>query len=163
MRFASSEALAHFAELASGLGRADLSALPGAGAAGGCGFGSLSPAPGCCPGAAAVCDLVGLDAALGRATVAITGEGRLDSRPHRQGARRGRDASDGPRDPVRGDRRTVIDPLPQLFSVALALDAIDGHLDPMRHARALLRRAGETGDRKGFHSRDRSDRGKPRF
>ena len=52
--------------------------LPGAGAAGGCGFGLAIAGAHLVPGARLVCDLVGLDAALRGATVVITGEGRLD-------------------------------------------------------------------------------------
>lgn len=135
-------ALAHFADVAAGLGRGDVSTLPGAGAAGGCGFGLALAGARLVPGAGAVCDLVGLDAALGGATVAITGEGRLDSQTPTGKA----PAEVALRATARGIpciaiAGTVLDPLPQLFSVALALDAIDGHRDPMRHARALLRRA----------------------
>jgi glycerate 2-kinase len=52
---------------------------PGAGAAGGLGFGLAAglSAP-LLPGAAAVADLVGLDDALRRADAVVTGEGRLD-------------------------------------------------------------------------------------
>jgi glycerate kinase len=133
-------ALAHFADVAAGLGGGDLSALPGAGAAGGCGFGLALAGARLVPGAGAVCDLVGLDAALDLATVAITGEGRLDRQTPtgkapaevaRRAAARGI--------PCIAIAGTVLDPLPEWFSVALALDAIDGHPDPMRHAGALLR------------------------
>jgi glycerate kinase len=53
---------------------------PGMGAAGGCAFG-LAAVCGALivPGAALVCDLVGLDAALARADLVLTGEGRLDA------------------------------------------------------------------------------------
>jgi len=55
-------------------------AEPGMGAAGGCAFG-LAAVCGAVllPGAALVCDLVGLDAALRGAALVLTGEGRLDS------------------------------------------------------------------------------------
>jgi glycerate kinase len=147
-------ALAHFADLAFGLGRGDLSALPGAGAAGGCGFGLALAGARLVPGACAVCDLIGLDAAMDRARVAITGEGRLDSQTPTGKA----PAEVALRAAARGIpcvaiAGTVLDPLPQLFSVALALDAIDGHVDPMRHARALLRRAARLAI-EGLPSRD---------
>jgi len=53
---------------------------PGMGAAGGCAFG-LAAVCGAVlvPGAALVCDLVGLDAALDGAALVLTGEGRLDA------------------------------------------------------------------------------------
>ncbi|MGA8635882.1 MAG: glycerate kinase [Candidatus Dormiibacterota bacterium] len=135
-------ALAHFADLASNLGRGDLSTLPGAGAAGGCGFGLALAGARLVPGAGAICDLAGLDAALNQATVAITGEGRLDSQTPTGKA----PAEVAMRAAARGIpciaiAGTVLDPLPQLFGVSLALDAIDGQLDPMRHARALVRSA----------------------
>jgi glycerate kinase len=58
----------------------DRATEPGMGAAGGCAFG-LAALCGAVlvPGAALVCDLVGLDAALRGAALALTGEGRLDS------------------------------------------------------------------------------------
>jgi hypothetical protein len=34
-----------------------------------------------------------------------------------------------------------VDPLPRLFSAALSLDSIDPDIDPIRHTRALVRRA----------------------
>ena len=135
-------ALAHFAHLTAGLGRSDPSTLPGAGAAGGCGFGLALAGARLVPGAGAVCDLVGLDAALNRATIAITGEGRLDAQTPTGKAPAEvalRAAAQGT--PCIAIAGTVLDPLPQLFSAALALDAIDSRLDPIRHARALLRRA----------------------
>ena len=148
-------ALAHFAHLASGLGRGDLSTLPGAGAAGGCGFGLALAGARLVPGAGAVCDLVGLDAALDRATVAITGEGRLDSQTPTGKA----PAEVALRAATRGIpciaiAGMVLDPLPELFTAAVSLDAIAGHLDPMRHARALLRTAAAQSI-EGLHSRDR--------
>ncbi len=137
-------ALGGFADLAAGLGRGDPSTLPGAGAAGGCGFGLALAGARLVPGASAVCDLVGLDVALDRATVALTGEGRLD----RQTATGKAPAEVALRAAGRGIpciaiAGTVLDPLPKLFSGVLGLDALDGRLDPMRHAQALLRRAAQ--------------------
>ncbi len=135
-------ALAHFADLASGLGRGDLSTLPGAGAAGGCGFGLALAGARLVAGAGAVCDLVGLDAALDRATVAITGEGRLDSQTPTGKAPAEVALRAASREiPCIAIAGTVLDQLSQLFAVTMALDAIDGDLDPMRHPRALLRSA----------------------
>jgi glycerate kinase len=134
--------LRHFAAVASELGRGDLSRIPGSGAAGGCGFGLALAGARLEPGAGLVCDMVGLDATLDTATVAITGEGRLDSqtptgkapaevaaRSHRHGI------------PCIAIAGSVADPLPDLFSAAIALEGFDSDLDPMRHTRALLRRA----------------------
>ena len=59
-------------------GTGDVAALPGAGAAGGCGFGLALLGAQLTSGAALVCDLVDLDAALRGAAAVITGEGRLD-------------------------------------------------------------------------------------
>jgi glycerate 2-kinase len=133
-------ALAYFAVLASTLGYGDLSMLRGAGAAGGCGFGLALAGATLLPGAALICDMVGLDAALERATVAITGEGRLDSqtptgKAPAEVAARAR-AHGIPCVAIAG---TVVDPLPQLFALTLGLDDIARRMDPMRHARALLR------------------------
>ena len=94
------------------------------------------------PGARAVCDLIGLDAALREATVAITGEGRLD----RQTPTGKAPAEVAARASVHGIpciaiAGTVVDPLPRLFSAAVSLDGIDRDIDPIRHARALIRRA----------------------
>jgi glycerate kinase len=71
--------LAEVAERDAGVD-AELAARPGAGSAGGCGYG-LAALCGALllPGAALVCDTVGLDAALCGAALALTGEGRLDA------------------------------------------------------------------------------------
>lgn len=53
-------------------------AAPGAGAAGGTGFGLLAWGAELIPGSAAVADLVGLDEAVAEASVVITGEGSYD-------------------------------------------------------------------------------------
>ena len=137
-------ALAGFADLAAGLGRGDLFTLPGAGAAGGCAFGLALAGARLVPGSGAVCDLVGLDAALDRATVALTGEGRLDSQTPTGKA----PAEVALRAAARGIpciaiAGTVLDPLPQLFTSVLALDAVDDRIDPERHAQTLLRRAAQ--------------------
>jgi glycerate 2-kinase len=135
--------LEHFAAVARHVGSpADISGLPGAGAAGGCGFGLALTGARLEAGAGLVCDMVGLEAALGEARVVITGEGRLDSQtptgkaPAEVAARSKR--HDVPCIAIAG---TVEDPLPLLFSAALSLDGLDPHVDPMHHPRALLRRA----------------------
>jgi len=53
-------------------------ATPGAGAAGGTGFGLLAWGARLVPGSAAVAELVGLDAAVAAASVVLTGEGSYD-------------------------------------------------------------------------------------
>jgi glycerate 2-kinase len=135
-------ALTHLAAVAAQAGGGDVSGIPGAGAAGGCGFGLALCGARLVPGARLVCDLVGLDAALRDATVAITGEGRLDGQtptgkaPAEVAARA---AAHGI--PCVAIAGTVVDPLPRLFSTALSLDSIDPGIDPIRHARALVRTA----------------------
>ncbi len=58
----------------------ELSSTPGAGAAGGAGAALLAAcAAAMAPGAALVADLVGLDDAIARADLVLTGEGRLDA------------------------------------------------------------------------------------
>jgi glycerate kinase len=60
-------------------GAAGYAATPGSGAAGGAAFGLMLIGAYRAPGAALVCDLVGLDAALDGASLVLTGEGRLDA------------------------------------------------------------------------------------
>ncbi|WP_394550792.1 glycerate kinase [Agromyces sp. MMS24-JH15] len=55
-----------------------LAAAPGAGAAGGTGFGLLAWGARMAGGAGAVADAIGLDAALAGASLVVTGEGRFD-------------------------------------------------------------------------------------
>jgi glycerate kinase len=134
--------LAHFAAMVTDAIGRDLSAFPGAGAAGGCGFGLALIGASLLPGAALVCDLVGLDQALARASVVITGEGRLDrqtstGKAPAEVARRAR-AHDLRCVAIAG---TVVDQLTDTFDLAIALDGLEPGLDPRRHARRLLRRA----------------------
>jgi glycerate 2-kinase len=94
------------------------------------------------PGARLVCDLVGLDSALRTATVVLTGEGRLDGQTPTGKA----PAEVAARAATRGIpciaiAGTVLEPLPDLFRGAVSLGEIDPRVDPMRHTRALLRRA----------------------
>lgn len=63
---------------ASRSGFARLTTTPGAGAAGGLGFGLALLGARLAPGAALVADLVGLDARLAEADLVVTGEGRFD-------------------------------------------------------------------------------------
>jgi len=135
-------ALSHLAVIAAGHGTRDRSTIPGAGAAGGCGFGLALAGARLLDGAHLVCDAVGLDAALSGAALVITGEGRLDSqtatgKAPAEVAVRARHAGI----PCIAIGGTVVDPLPALFARTLSLGAIDPEVDPRLHARALLRRA----------------------
>jgi glycerate 2-kinase len=135
-------ALEHLVAVVGPSGDSGLAELPGAGAAGGCGFGLALIGARLVPGAKLVCDMVGLDAALAGATIAITGEGRLDAQ-----TRTGK----APAEVAARARAlgvscvaicgTVVDPLPDLFDAAVALDGLVPGVSPMRHTRALLRRA----------------------
>src|SRR5207302_7316807 len=71
--------LARLAEVAArDAGAAGIAELEGAGAAGGCGFGLALAGAHLRPGAALVCDVTGLDAALAGAGLLLTGEGQID-------------------------------------------------------------------------------------
>jgi glycerate 2-kinase len=136
------EALRHFAGVAAAAGFEGVAEVPGAGAAGGCGFGLALLGAQLVPGAALVCDLVGLNVALEGAGLVITGEGRLDAQTSTGKA----PAEVGMRARAAGVRcvalcGTVLDPLPDLFAAAIALDGLAPGVDPRRHARALLRTA----------------------
>jgi glycerate 2-kinase len=138
-------ALARFAGFASRMGRGDIATMPGAGAAGGCGFALALAGARLVPGASAVCDLVGLDAAMRGAAIVFTGEGRLDGqtptgKAPAEVAARARSFGI----PCVAIAGTVLDPLPRLFAAALSLDTLDAAVDPMRHAAALLRRAAKS-------------------
>ncbi len=74
-------ALAHFAEVleaAVGSRAAEYAAAPGAGAAGGIGYGALLLGARFRPGIEVMLDVLGFAPALGRADLVITGEGSLD-------------------------------------------------------------------------------------
>jgi glycerate 2-kinase len=144
-------ALEHLALVARDLPSGDVAALLGAGAAGGCGFGLALIGAKLLPGAALICDVVGLGSALAGANVAITGEGRLDDQT-RVGKAPAEVAARAKRlgIPCVAVCGTVSDPLPDLFDAAIALDRMDAAIDPMRHTRALLRRAGAQAVREAF-------------
>ncbi|GGJ39948.1 glycerate kinase [Streptomyces lacrimifluminis] len=75
------EALAHYAkvlETALGAKAAEYAAAPGAGAAGGIGYGALVLGARFRPGIEVMLDVLGFAPALDRATLVITGEGSLD-------------------------------------------------------------------------------------
>ena len=73
------EALAHFAAVTAETLQRDVQDQPGAGAAGGVGFAALAFLQATFrPGIEVVAELVGLEAALQGADLALTGEGRLD-------------------------------------------------------------------------------------
>lgn len=71
--------LAGLAERYRAAGGVDVRSLPGSGAAGGLAGGLAAYGARLVPGAELVAELVGLERALGSATVALTGEGRLDA------------------------------------------------------------------------------------
>lgn len=138
--------LAHLADLARvHLGR-DLRETPGAGAAGGLGFGLMAFAGGeLTPGFALVAETLGLDARIRAADLVITGEGRLDAQSlsgkgpggvARAARRLGKpvaafcgDLADGPE-------------VADLFDLAVPIRPVDLPLEQaMRDARALLDRA----------------------
>lgn len=121
-------------------GRADLASEPGAGAAGGAAFGLAALGAVLVGGASLICDEVGLDAALAGADLVLTGEGRLDSQTR---------AGKAPAEVALRARRAGVPCVAvcgsitggrELFTDSIALDSLGE--EPMRHARALLRRAG---------------------
>jgi glycerate kinase len=134
-------ALGHLAELVEQAGgRPGLAAQPGAGAAGGAGFALAALGARLVGGAALVCDLVGLDSALHGASLAITGEGRLDSQTA---------AGKGPSEVAARASRAGIPCIAVCgtvaagsapFTATIALDELGP--DPRRRVRALLRQAG---------------------
>ena len=74
-------ALAHWADVVAATTGTDLRDAPGAGAAGGLGFGALSLLGATArPGIALLLELLGFDAALRNASLVVTGEGCLDAR-----------------------------------------------------------------------------------
>ncbi|QDZ16239.1 glycerate kinase [Humibacter ginsenosidimutans] len=72
-------ALASWSRVLSAAGVAADPAAPGAGAAGGTGFGLMAWGARLVSGASAIADAIGLDAALADADLVITGEGRFDA------------------------------------------------------------------------------------
>jgi glycerate 2-kinase len=144
-------ALEHFVDVARDLAGGDVAGMQGAGAAGGCGFGLALIGARLMPGAALVCDVVGLDEALSGAAIVITGEGRLDDQT-RVGKAPAEVAERAKRSgvPCVAVCGTVADRLPDLFDAAIALDELDATIDPTRHTRALLRRAGAQAIREAF-------------
>jgi glycerate kinase len=73
------QALGRWAELTQAVTGLDLAGAPGAGAAGGTGFGALAYLGArLVPGAPLVLDLIGFDSALAGADLVITGEGSMD-------------------------------------------------------------------------------------
>jgi glycerate 2-kinase len=144
-------ALGHLADVARDLAGGDVAGLSGAGAAGGCGFGLALIGARLMPGAALVCDAVGLDTALSGASIVITGEGRLDDQT-RAGKAPAEVAGRAQRSgvPCVAVCGTINDRLPDLFDAAIALDELDAAVDPMRHTRALLRQAGAQAIREAF-------------
>ena len=138
--------LLRFADLAErNSQRTGLSLAPGAGAAGGAGFGLSLIGARLLPGAALVCTEVGLDSHLQGASLALTGEGRVDAQTR---------AGKAPYEVALRARRAhvdtialaavVEDPLPDVFARAIALADSEGgrpvtHEDIAAAAEACVR------------------------
>lgn len=132
--------LRHFATvLERAAGMPGLASHAGAGAAGGAAFALAALGADLVSGAALVCDEVGLDGAVSRADLVITGEGRLDSQTA---------AGKAPAEVAHRARRAGVPCVAvcgtvaggeDLFAATIALDRLGE--DPRRHARALLRLA----------------------
>ena len=118
--------------------------LPGAGAAGGSGYGLAAAGARLVPGAALVAEAVGIDRAIAAADLVVTGEGRLDAPDRRwQGPDRGGPASGPAGRPLHRGRRRRATSVPAGFHHAIALtDVARPGEDPERVPRRLLRRAG---------------------
>ncbi len=124
-------------------GATGLADLTGAGAAGGCGYGLALIGAALLPGAALVCDLAGLDAALAGSALVLTGEGRLDAqtafgKAPAEVAERARRAG-VPCAAIAG--QVGPDPPAALFERVLTLDALAGPEAARGQAAALLRQA----------------------
>jgi glycerate kinase len=132
--------LRHFATvLERAAGMPGLANQAGAGAAGGAAFAMAALGADLVSGAALVCDEVGLDGALHRADLVITGEGRLDAQTA---------AGKAPAEVAHRARRAGVPCVAvcgtvaggeDLFAATIALDRLGD--DPRRHTRALLRLA----------------------
>jgi len=136
-------ALRHLAAIAErDLGAAGLALRPGSGAAGGCGYALALLGAHIRDGAALVCDRVGLDAELDRATAVLTGEGRLDSQTA---------SGKAPAEVAARSRRrgllcaaiagAVTDPPAGMFDAVYSLTELAGGADPRTTTRDLLRTA----------------------
>jgi glycerate kinase len=116
---------------------------PGAGAAGGSGYGLAAAGASLLAGASVVADAIGLDAAISDSDLVVTGEGRLDDQTA---------AGKAPLEVVRRSARLGIDCVavagevssaPEAFRFTLSLTDLAGPgEDPRRVPRRLLRRAG---------------------
>ena len=117
--------------------------LPGAGAAGGSGYGLAAAGARLVPGAALVAEAVGIDRAIAAADLVVTGEGRLDAQTG---------AGKAPIEVARRAARLgvpciavagVVTSVPAGFHHAIALtDVARPGEDPERVPRRLLRRVG---------------------
>ena len=120
-----------------------LRSLPGAGAAGGSGYGLAAAGARLVPGAALVAEAVGLDRAIAGLDLVLTGEGRLDAQTG---------AGKAPFEVARRSARLhvpciavagVVESVPAGFQRAVGLtDVARPGEDPKRVPRRLLRRAG---------------------
>lgn len=128
-----------------------LAAAEGAGAAGGAGFGLALAGARLVPGAALVCDLVGLDRALDGADLALTGEGRLDlqtawGKAPSEVARRAT-AAGVPCVAVAGRVGAVPE---GLFTATVSLEDIAAGTDTVEHVAELLRQAAALAVKRSF-------------
>ena len=121
----------------------ELRALPGAGAAGGAGYGLAAAGALLLPGAPLVAEAIGLDGAISGSDLVLTGEGRLDSQTA---------AGKAPMEVARRSARLGVpcvavaggvDAAPAVFTRVIALPEVArAGEDPRLVPRRLLRRAG---------------------
>lgn len=124
-------------------GAAGYAATPGSGAAGGAAFGLMLIGAYRAPGAALVCDLVGLDTAIAGASLVLTGEGRLDAQTSwgkapAEVARRAALAG-VPCVAIAGVVHEIPSDLARLFGEVVALAGVAGGADTFAEVATLLR------------------------
>ena len=136
-------ALTRFARIAErDLSAAGLADLAGSGAAGGAGFALALIGATLLSGAELVCNLVGLDAALVGADLALTGEGQLDEQtafgkaPAEVAARALRAGV-----PCAAVAGRVAHPVPGGFVRVISLEELDGAIEARRDAPRLIQQA----------------------
>ena len=136
--------LDRFAAVAEGdAGAAGYATTPGSGAGGGAAYGLMLIGAYRASGAALVCDLVGLDAAIESAGLVLTGEGRLDAQTSwgkapAEVARRAAVAG-VPCVAIAGVVRDLPSDLAHVFAEVVALAAVAGGADTFANVATLLR------------------------